>query len=184
MYFIKYKLYKIHISVSTNSFPGTQFIPLITVYTWVHFTMTEMSSWDSNHMWYSHHWTLFLEVLRIVVTQLLLRLLSVSSTMCSVIPQRFILTIISKGFTGGSVVENPPANAGHSGLIPGLERSPAEGNGNPHPYSLGEIPWTEERVGHHLPTKPQSHQNRKRKLYFKYQAFNVLRGTWIILLLN
>ena len=33
-----------------------------------------------------------------------------------------------KGFPGGSVVKNPPANAGDPGLIPGLERSPGEGN--------------------------------------------------------
>ena len=32
---------------------------------------------------------------------------------------------------GGSVVKNPPANAGDVGLIPGSGRSPVEGNGNP-----------------------------------------------------
>ena len=36
-----------------------------------------------------------------------------------------------KGFPGGSVVKNPPANAGDTGLIPGSESSPGEGNGNP-----------------------------------------------------
>ena len=35
------------------------------------------------------------------------------------------------GFPGGSVVKNPPANAGDTGLIPGSESSPGEGNGNP-----------------------------------------------------
>ena len=35
------------------------------------------------------------------------------------------------GFPGGSVVKNLPANAGDTGSIPGLERSPGEGNGNP-----------------------------------------------------
>ena len=35
------------------------------------------------------------------------------------------------GFPGGSVIKNPPANAGNSGSIPGLGRSPGEGNGNP-----------------------------------------------------
>ena len=38
------------------------------------------------------------------------------------------------GFPGDSVVKNPPANAGDtgaSGSIPGLGRSPGEGNGNP-----------------------------------------------------
>ena len=38
------------------------------------------------------------------------------------------------GFPGGSVVKNPPANAGtagDAGSIPGLERSPGGRNGNP-----------------------------------------------------
>ena len=35
------------------------------------------------------------------------------------------------GFPGGSVVKNPPANAGDSGSIPELGRSPGEGNSNP-----------------------------------------------------
>ena len=39
------------------------------------------------------------------------------------------------GFPGGSVVKNPPAKAGASGLIPGLGRSPEEGKGNPSQYS-------------------------------------------------
>ena len=39
------------------------------------------------------------------------------------------------GFPGGSVVKNPPANTGDAGLIPGLGRSPGEGNGNLFQYS-------------------------------------------------
>ena len=39
------------------------------------------------------------------------------------------------GFPGRSVVKNPPANAGDVGSIPGLGRSPGEGNGNPVQYS-------------------------------------------------
>ena len=35
------------------------------------------------------------------------------------------------GFPGGSVVKNPPTNAGDMGLIPASGRSPGEGNGNP-----------------------------------------------------
>ena len=41
------------------------------------------------------------------------------------------------------VVKNPPTNAGDvrdMGLIPGLGRSPAEGNGNPLQYSCLENP--------------------------------------------
>ena len=40
------------------------------------------------------------------------------------------------GFPGGSVVKNPPANAGDVGLIPRLGRSP--GNGNTLQYSCLE----------------------------------------------
>ena len=35
------------------------------------------------------------------------------------------------GFPGGSVVKNPPANAGDVGSIPGLGRSPGVENSNP-----------------------------------------------------
>ena len=38
------------------------------------------------------------------------------------------------GFPGGSVVKNPPASARDAGSIPGLGRSPGEGNGNPLRY--------------------------------------------------
>ena len=40
-----------------------------------------------------------------------------------------------EGSPGGSVVKNPPANAGDLGLILGSGRSPGEGNGNPLQYS-------------------------------------------------
>ena len=40
-----------------------------------------------------------------------------------------------EGFLGGSLVKNPPANAGDAGLIPGLGSSLREGNGNPLQYS-------------------------------------------------
>ena len=42
------------------------------------------------------------------------------------------------GFPGGSVLTNPPAIAGDAGdmnSVPGLGRSPGEGNGNPLQYS-------------------------------------------------
>ena len=39
--------------------------------------------------------------------------------------------LIHTSFPGGSVVKNPPANAGDTVLIPGLGRLPGEGNGNP-----------------------------------------------------
>ena len=47
-------------------------------------------------------------------------------------------------FPGGSAVKNQPANvgdaAGAMGSIPGLGRSPGEGNGYPLQYSYGENP--------------------------------------------
>ena len=48
---------------------------------------------------------------------------------------------LEMGFPDGSVVKNPPANAGDigdAGLIPGSERSPGSGNGNPLQYSCLE----------------------------------------------
>ena len=39
------------------------------------------------------------------------------------------------GFPDGTMVKNPTANAGDVGSIPGLGRSPGEGNGNPLQYS-------------------------------------------------
>ena len=41
----------------------------------------------------------------------------------------------NEGFLGGSVVKNPPANAGDAGSVPGSGRSPGEGNGSPLQYS-------------------------------------------------
>ena len=38
------------------------------------------------------------------------------------------------GFPGDSVVKNPPANPRDIDLIPGLGRSPGEGNSNPFQY--------------------------------------------------
>ena len=42
------------------------------------------------------------------------------------------------GLPSGSVVKNPPASAGDFGLIPGLGRSPGEGNNYPFQYSSQE----------------------------------------------
>ena len=54
------------------------------------------------------------------------------------------------GFPGGSVVKNPPANAGDSrevASIPGWGRSPGAGNGNMSSIPVWKIPWTEEPGG-------------------------------------
>ena len=48
------------------------------------------------------------------------------------------------GFSGDSVVKNPPTNAGDMGLILGSGRSPRVGNGS---ILAWEIPWTETPGG-------------------------------------
>ena len=47
---------------------------------------------------------------------------------------------ICSGFSGGSVINNLPANAGDAGLIPGPGRCPREGNGYSLQYSSLENP--------------------------------------------
>ena len=67
-------------------------------------------------------------------------------------------------------------NAGDLGSIPGLGRSPGEGNGNPLQYLDWKIPWTEEpgrlqpmgsrRVGHDWATSlllKVNHNGKKKK---------------------
>ena len=50
---------------------------------------------------------------------------------CSIKAHTYHIT----GFPDGSEVRNLPANAGDSGSIPGLERFPEKGSGNPVQYS-------------------------------------------------
>ena len=54
---------------------------------------------------------------------------------------------VLQDFPRSSVSKESSSNAGDPGLIPGLERFPGEGNGNPLQYSsilAWRIPWTEE----------------------------------------
>ena len=51
-----------------------------------------------------------------------------------------IMKNLYMGFPGGSEVKASAWNAGGPGLIPGLGRSPGEGNGNPLQYSCLENP--------------------------------------------
>ena len=74
------------------------------------------------------------------------------------------------GFPGGSAGKESACSVGDLGLIPGLGRSPGEGNGNPLQYSCLENPmdrgaWQAtvhgvERVRHNLVTKPLSPHSR------------------------
>jgi len=68
------------------------------------------------------------------------------------------------GFPHSSVGKESACNAGDSGMIPGLGRSPGEGNGHLLQYSCLENPLDRgasratlhgvTRVGHDLATKP------------------------------
>ena len=52
-----------------------------------------------------------------------------------------------RGFPGGSLVKNLPANAGDVGLILGLEDSLEKGMATHSSILAWEIPWTEEPGG-------------------------------------
>ena len=56
------------------------------------------------------------------------------------------MTISLCGFPGSSDSKASAYNAGDPDLIPGLGRSPGEGNGNLL-HMPGKIPWTEEPDG-------------------------------------
>ena len=55
-------------------------------------------------------------------------------------PWNLVLFPASLGFPGGSDGKESACKAGNPGLIPGLGRSPGEGNGNPAQYSCLENP--------------------------------------------
>ena len=76
------------------------------------------------------------------------------------------------GFPGGTMVKNPPANAGDVDLIPGSGRSPGVGNGNPLQYfclensmksSLGEYgPWDHKELDTTERTHTHTHTHTHR----------------------
>ena len=80
-------------------------------------------------------------------------------------PLIWVKLIQGFGFSDGSVVKNPPMNAGDRrlGLDPWVRKSPGGGNGNSLHLLAWEILWTEEpgrlqfmgsqRVGHKLGNK-------------------------------
>jgi len=66
----------------------------------------------------------------------------------------FLSNHLTIGFPGFSVVKNLPAYAGDAGSIPGLGRSPEEGNGDPLQYSCLGNPmdrgaWRAKSTGSH-----------------------------------
>jgi len=75
---------------------------------------------------------------------------------------------LKEGFPGGSVVKNPPANAGDPALITGSWKSPRGGHGNPLKYFCQGNPmdrgvwWATvhrvHRVGHDWSDLAQQHR--------------------------
>ena len=75
-------------------------------------------------------------------------------------------TFSKLGFPGGLDGEDSACNAGDTSSVPGLERSPGEGNGNPFQYSclensMNRGAWQatalgSERVGHNWATNTQT----------------------------
>ena len=81
----------------------------------------------------------------------------------------------NQGFPGGSDSKESACNAGDLGSIPGLGRSPGEGNGNPLQYSCLENPHGQrslagyspcgcKRVGHNCATKQQQQKMYNQQL--------------------
>ena len=61
--------------------------------------------------------------------------------------QVYHIAVGDRGFPGGSVVKNLPANAGDMGLVPGSGRSLEKKMATPSNILSWEIPWTEEPGG-------------------------------------
>ena len=64
-----------------------------------------------------------------------------------ILGKQFDLLYSTYDFCGGSDGKVSSYNAGDLGLIPGLGKSPGEGNGNPLQCSGWEIPLTEKPGG-------------------------------------
>ena len=97
-----------------------------------------------------HNWVLFFLWLHPFILSGIISPLITSSILGTYRPGEFIfqcaiflpfhLLYTKQGFPGGSVVKNPPANAGDGYFVPGSGTFPGEGNGNPLQYSCLENP--------------------------------------------
>ena len=84
---------------------------------------------------------------------------------CFLLTQFWQAVYCYKGFQGGSVVKNSPANAWDAGLIPRLGRPPGGGDGIPLVFLFGKShgqknlegysPWGCKRVGYDLAAMQQ-----------------------------
>ena len=86
----------------------------------------------------------------------------------------------NRGFRGGCIVNNLPANGGDMGLTPGLGISPAGGNGNPLQYpclenlmdrvACGLQSVGSQRVRHDWATKQQQPCSINANLFYSYPS--------------
>ena len=84
------------------------------------------------------------------------------------------------GFPGSSDGKDSACNVGDQSSIPGLGRSPGEGNGNPLQYSCLENPWTEKLSGLQLMGSQRVRHNWANKYFdiVKCKTYYVLRAMW------
>ena len=75
------------------------------------------------------------------------RLTYYDSKSSALFPLYAIYLSIDKGFPGNSAAKESACSAGDPGSVPGLGRSPGEGNGCPLQYSAWGIPWTVYSMG-------------------------------------
>ena len=75
---------------------------------------------------------------------------------------------LTKGFPDGSVVNNPPANAGHASSTPELGRSSGEGNGKSLQYSCLENPMVRGAL------QATIHRVAKRRTWLSHRAWERL----------
>ena len=99
------------------------------------------------------------------------------------------------GFPGGSVVKNPPANAGDVGSILGLGKIPWKRKWQPSPVLLpgkphgqrslvGFSPWDRKRVGYDLATEQWYYISAQRTAAHKNTNLGILPCHFKILLDN
>ena len=90
-------------------------------------------------------------ILHSTFTMLLLFKKNISGYLLYLICTHILLNVFFNwGFPGSSMVANLLANggdAGDAGSVPGLEKSPEEGNGNPLQYSCLGSPMDREACG-------------------------------------
>ena len=85
------------------------------------------------------------------------------------------------GLPGGSVVKNPPAKARDEGSVPGMGRSPGEGNNNPLQYPCLGNPMDREvwQATVHEITKSRTRLTNENTHAYKYQQISVYKTGFI-----